>query len=92
MRKYDLPIDENIVNRAVMFATAAVGNFPFAGSAGADSVFARTVWKTIYGACPAMRSPGNARTVGDRTDSAISEGPTLCGSAEYEQRLANIRI
>jgi len=62
-----------------MFATAAVGNFPFAGSAGADSVFARTVWKTIYGACPAMRSPGNARTVGDRTDSAISEGPTLCG-------------
>ena len=91
MRKYDLPIGENIVNSAVMSATAAVEDLPFAGGVGADSVFARTVWKTMYGACPAMRSPGNARTVGDRTDSAISEGPTLCGSAEYEQRLANIR-
>jgi len=57
-----------------MFATVAAGNSPFAGSAGADSVFARTVWKLIYGACPAMLSPGNARTVEGKMDSATSEG------------------
>ena len=92
MRKYDLPIDENIVDSAIMFATVAAGNSPFAGSAGADSVFARTVWKLIYGACPAMLSPGNARTVEGRMDSATSEGPTLCGGAECERIFSNIRI
>ena len=65
-----------------MFATAAVGNFPFAGSAGADSVFARTVWKIIYGACPAMLSPGNARTVAGKTGLATSEVPTCCGGVQ----------
>jgi hypothetical protein len=39
-----------------------------------DSVSARTVWQKIYGACPAMPSPGNARTVEGRMDSATSEG------------------
>ncbi len=61
-----------------MFATAAAGNFPSAGTAGVDSISARTVWKKIYGACPAMPSPGNARTVEGKMDSATSKGPTLC--------------
>jgi len=60
-----------------VFATAVAGNFPSVGSAGADSVFVRAVWKKIYGACPAMPSPGNARTVEGRMDSATSEGPRL---------------
>jgi len=52
-------------------------NFPSVGSAGVDSVFARTVWKKIYGACPAMPLPGNVRTVEGRMDSATSEDSTL---------------
>ncbi len=75
-----------------MFATAAAGNFPSAGSAGADSASARIVWKKIYGACPAMPLPGNARTVEGRMDSGISEGPTVCGGPEYERILSNIRV
>jgi len=75
-----------------MFATAAAGSFPSAGGAGVVSVSVRTVWKKIYGACPAMPSPGNARTVEGRMDSATSEGPTLCGGAEYERIFSNIRI
>jgi len=57
-----------------MFAIAAAGNCSSAGSAGVDSVSARSVWKKIYGACPAMPLPGNARTVEGRMDSATSEG------------------
>jgi len=68
-----------------MYATVAAGNSHSAGSAGADSIFARTVWKIIYGACPAMPSPGNARTVEGRMGSATSEVPTCCGGTEYER-------
>jgi len=60
-----------------MFATAAARYCPSAGSAGAGSVSARTAWKKIYGACPAMPSPGSALTVAHRMDSATSEGPRL---------------
>ena len=60
-----------------MFATAAAGSFPSAGGAGVDSVSARIVWQKIYGACPAMLSPGNAQTVEGKMDSATSEGPTV---------------
>ena len=76
---YDLLIDVNTVNRAIMLAIAAAGNFPSVGSAGADSVFARNVWRKICGACPAMPSPGNVRTAEDRMDSATSENPTIWG-------------
>ena len=69
-----------------MYATAAAGNSHSAGSAGADSVFARTVWKIIYGACPAMRSPGNARTVEGRMDSATNEGTCVAGGSESESK------
>jgi len=62
-----------------MFATAAARSFPSAGGAGVDSVSARAVWKKTYGACPVMLSPGSARTVEGRMDSATSEGSTLCG-------------
>ncbi len=56
-----------------MFATAAAGNSPSVGSAAVDSLSVRTVWKKIYGVCPAMPSPGNARTVEGRMDSVTSE-------------------
>ena len=65
-----------------MFAIAATRSYPFAGGAGVDSVSARAVWKKTYGACPAMPSPGSARTVEGRMDSVTSEGPRLCGGAE----------
>ena len=75
-----------------MFVIAAAGNFPSAGTAGVDSVSARTVCKKIYGACPAMPSPGNARTVEGRMDSATNEGPTVCGGPKYKRILSNIWI
>ncbi len=75
-----------------MFATAAAGNCPSVGSAGVDSVSARTVWQKIYGACPAMPSPGNARTVAGKTGLATSEVFRCCGGTEYERILSNIRV
>jgi hypothetical protein len=62
-----------------MFATAAAGNYPSVGSADVGSVSVRNVWKKIFGACPAMASPGNARIVAARMASATSEGPMRCG-------------
>jgi hypothetical protein len=90
--RYDLPIDENTVSSAIIFATAAAGCFPSVGGAGVVSVSVKTVWKKIYGACPVMPSPGNARTVEGKMDLVTSESPRLCGDAEYEQIFSNIRI
>ena len=70
-----------------MFVIAAVGNFPSAGTAGVDSVSARTVCKKIYGACPAMLSPGNAPTVENRMDSATNEGIYVVGDSESESEM-----
>jgi hypothetical protein len=69
-----------------VFVIAAVKNFPSAGTAGVDSVSARTVWRKISGACPAMPSPGNARTVEGRMASATNEGICVAGGSESESK------
>jgi hypothetical protein len=75
----DLPIEESIVSSDGVFVIAAVGNLPSAGTAAVDSVSARTVCKKISGACPAMPSLGNARTVEGRMDLATNEGICVAG-------------
>ena len=68
-----------------MYATAVANNFPSAGNADVDSGSAKSVWRKIFGACPAMALPGNVRIVAGRMDSVTNEG-SMPGGVQNKNR------
>ena len=79
-----------------MTVSAAGQRFPSAGNAAADLPFVRTVWKKIFGACPATVLHGNARIAGDIMGLGINEMASgsrflvtlpAPGDGKYEDRL-----
>ena len=71
-RRQPQTIDASIAGTAIIGATAAAKNLDFAGAVDVVSISVRNAWMKIYGACPAMPSPGSARIAETKMDLATS--------------------